>query len=104
MLDIVHHVEPAAVRPLLAELHATLLPGACLLVKDVDTRPAYKRWFTHALDLLVSPGSPPHYWAARLCRRRSGGGSGYRHRWSTSPVPARALRVPEAPSTDLSGG
>jgi cyclopropane fatty-acyl-phospholipid synthase-like methyltransferase len=64
MLDIVHHVEPAAVRPLLAELHATLLPGACLLVKDVDTHPAYKRWFTHALDLLVSPGSPPHYWAA----------------------------------------
>jgi 2-polyprenyl-3-methyl-5-hydroxy-6-metoxy-1,4-benzoquinol methylase len=64
MLDIVHHVEHAAVRPLLAELHATLAPGACLLVKDVDTRPAYKRWFTHALDLLVSPGSPPHYWAA----------------------------------------
>jgi len=64
MLDIVHHVEPAAVRPLLAELHAALAPGACLLVKDVDTRPAYKRWFTHALDLLVSPGSPPHYWAA----------------------------------------
>ena len=64
MLDIVHHVEPAAVRPLLTELHATLAPGACLLVKDVDTHPAYKRWFTHALDLLVSPGSPPHYWAA----------------------------------------
>jgi 2-polyprenyl-3-methyl-5-hydroxy-6-metoxy-1,4-benzoquinol methylase len=64
MLDIVHHVEPETVRPLLTELHATLAPGGCLLVKDVDTRPAYKRWFTHALDLLVSPGSPPHYWAA----------------------------------------
>jgi SAM-dependent methyltransferase len=64
MLDIVHHVEPAAVRPLLAELHAALAPGACLAVKDVDRRPAYKRWFTHALDLLVSAGSPPHYWAA----------------------------------------
>jgi cyclopropane fatty-acyl-phospholipid synthase-like methyltransferase len=64
MLDIVHHVEPGAVRPLLAELHATLAPGGRLLVKDVDTRPAHKRWFTHALDVLVSPGSPPHYWAA----------------------------------------
>jgi SAM-dependent methyltransferase len=64
MLDILHHVEPGAVRPLLAELHAALAPGACLAVKDVDRRPAYKRWFTHALDLLVSPGSPPHYWAA----------------------------------------
>ena len=64
MLDIVHHIEPETVRPLLAELHTALSPGACLLVKDVDTRPAYKRWFTHALDVLVSPGSPPHYWAA----------------------------------------
>jgi SAM-dependent methyltransferase len=64
MLDIVHHIEAAAVRPLIAELHATLAPGGCLLVKDVDTRPAYKRWFTHVLDRLMSPGSPPHYWPA----------------------------------------
>jgi cyclopropane fatty-acyl-phospholipid synthase-like methyltransferase len=64
MLDIVHHVEPETVRPLLAEIHARLAPGGCLVVKDVDTRPAYKRWFTHALDLLVSPGRPLHYWAA----------------------------------------
>jgi cyclopropane fatty-acyl-phospholipid synthase-like methyltransferase len=64
MLDIVHHIEPEAVRPLLAELHATLSPGGRLVVKDVDSRPAYKRWFTHALDLLVSPKSPPHYWSA----------------------------------------
>ena len=64
MLDILHHVPPEAVRPLLAELYAALAPGACLTVKDVDRRPAYKRWFTHALDLVVSPGSPPHYWAA----------------------------------------
>src|SRR5262249_24972201 len=39
MLDIVHHIEPEAVRPLLAELHATLLPGGRLVVKDVDSRP-----------------------------------------------------------------
>ena len=64
MLDIVHHIEPEAVGPLLAELHAALSPGGCLVVKDVDSRPAYKRWFTHALDLLVSPKSPPHYWSA----------------------------------------
>jgi cyclopropane fatty-acyl-phospholipid synthase-like methyltransferase len=64
MLDIVHHIEPGAVGPLLAELHAALAPGGCLVVKDVDSRPAYKRWFTHALDLLVSPKSPPHYWPA----------------------------------------
>jgi SAM-dependent methyltransferase len=66
MLDIVHHVEPATVRPLLAEIYATLAPGGCLIVKDVDRWPAYKRWFTHALDLLVDRGSPPHYWAAEV--------------------------------------
>src|SRR5262245_18564459 len=43
MLDIVHHVEPESVRPLLAELHAALAPGGCLLVEDVGTRPGYKR-------------------------------------------------------------
>jgi len=64
MLDIVHHVPREAVPPLLAELHAALRPGACLVLKDVDTRPAYKRWFTYALDRLVTPGSPPDYWSA----------------------------------------
>jgi hypothetical protein len=64
MLDIVHHVRAASVEPLLGELHRALRPGACLVLKDVDTRPAYKRWFTYALDRLVSPGSPPHYWPA----------------------------------------
>ncbi|HEX2482811.1 MAG TPA: class I SAM-dependent methyltransferase [Methylomirabilota bacterium] len=64
MLDIVHHVEPEAVRPLLATLHGALAPGASLVVKDVDRHPAYKRWFTHVLDLMVNPSSPPHYWAA----------------------------------------
>lgn len=64
MLDIVHHVPPETVEPLLGELHKALVPGGCLVVKDVDTRPAYKRWFTHALDCLLSPASPPHYWPA----------------------------------------
>jgi SAM-dependent methyltransferase len=81
MLDIVHHIEAEAVRPLIAELHATLAPGGCLLVKDVDSRPAYKRWFTHALDRLVSPGSPPHYWAAEAFQGalEAGGFEVFRH-------------------------
>jgi cyclopropane fatty-acyl-phospholipid synthase-like methyltransferase len=64
MLDIVHHVPPEAVRPLLAELHRALEPGGRLVVKDVDTRPAYKRLFTHALDLLMAPRGVIHYWPA----------------------------------------
>jgi 2-polyprenyl-3-methyl-5-hydroxy-6-metoxy-1,4-benzoquinol methylase len=64
MLDIVHHVPPETVEPLLGELWKGLLPGGRLVVKDVDARPAYKRWFTYALDRLVSPSAVIHYWPA----------------------------------------
>lgn len=66
MLDIVHHVPPETVEPLLSELYKSIRPGGRLLVKDVDTQPAYKRWFTHALDLLMSPRGVIHYWPAGL--------------------------------------
>jgi SAM-dependent methyltransferase len=64
MLDIVHHVPPATVPPLLRELRRALPAGAPLLVKDVDTRPAPKRWFTWALDRAMAPSTPVHYWSA----------------------------------------
>ena len=64
MLDIVHHVPPATVPPLLAQLRRCLVPGGVLLVKDVDTRPAPKRWFTWALDRVMAPGTPVRYWSA----------------------------------------
>ena len=64
MLDIVHHIPPDTVLPLLARLHACLPEGGVLLVKDVDTRPAPKRWFTWALDKLMAPGTPVRYWSA----------------------------------------
>ena len=63
MLDIVHHIPPETVPPLLSRLHACLSPGGVLLVKDVDTRPAPKRWFTWALDRLMSPRTPVRYWS-----------------------------------------
>jgi 2-polyprenyl-3-methyl-5-hydroxy-6-metoxy-1,4-benzoquinol methylase len=64
MLDIIHHIPPVTVRPLLVELRRALAPGALLLVKDVDTRPAPKRWFTWALDKAMAPRAPVHYWSA----------------------------------------
>ena len=62
MLDIVHHVPRPAVRPLLRQLHRAVIAGGVLLVKDVDTRPAPKRWFTWALDKLMDPSAPVRYW------------------------------------------
>ena len=64
MLDIVHHIPPDTVPPLLGRLHGCLPPGGVLLVKDVDTRPAPKRWFTWTLDKLMAPATPVRYWSA----------------------------------------
>jgi cyclopropane fatty-acyl-phospholipid synthase-like methyltransferase len=64
MLDIVHHIEPPAVPVLLGRLRSALPRGGRLLVKDVDTHPAPKRWFTWALDKAMSPSSPVSYWSA----------------------------------------
>jgi 2-polyprenyl-3-methyl-5-hydroxy-6-metoxy-1,4-benzoquinol methylase len=63
MLDIVHHVPPDAVPPLLRQLHRSVMPGGMLLVKDVDTRPAPKRWFTWLLDKAMDPRAPVRYWS-----------------------------------------
>jgi len=65
MLDIVHHVPRDAVPPLLRELHRAVAPGGLLLVKDVDTRPAPKRWFTWALDKVMDPRAPVRYWSGQ---------------------------------------
>jgi len=63
MLDIIHHIPAEAVRPLLEQMAKVLPPGGRLLIKDVERRPAWKRWFTHALDRVMDPGTPVHYWS-----------------------------------------
>jgi 2-polyprenyl-3-methyl-5-hydroxy-6-metoxy-1,4-benzoquinol methylase len=69
MLDIVHHIPEAAVRPLLERLARILPAAAYLLIKDVDRRPAYKRWFTHVLDKLMDPRTPVRYWSGDELQR-----------------------------------
>jgi SAM-dependent methyltransferase len=63
MLDIVHHIPGEMVRPLLEQMAKCLPAGGRLVIKDVDTAPAWKRWFTHALDKLMDPRTPVRYWA-----------------------------------------
>jgi SAM-dependent methyltransferase len=62
MLDIVHHIPADTVRPLLEQMAKCLPAGGRLIVKDVDTRPVWKRWFTHALDKVMDPGTAVRYW------------------------------------------
>jgi 2-polyprenyl-3-methyl-5-hydroxy-6-metoxy-1,4-benzoquinol methylase len=81
MLDIVHHIPPETVPPLLRHLRRALAPGGRLIVKDVDVTPAPKRWFTWTLDKLMAPMAPVHYWSAEaLTRALEASGFGvYRH-------------------------
>ena len=81
MLDIVHHIPEEAVRPLLEQVAKILPAGGRLLIKDGDRRPAYQRWFTHALDKVMDPGTPVLYWDAEALTRLLGevGFSVHRH-------------------------
>ena len=63
MLDIVHHVPEETVRPLIDQVAKCLPAGGRLVIKDVDSAPAYKRWFTWALDKAMDPSAPVRYWA-----------------------------------------
>jgi len=63
MLDIVHHIPPEFVEPLLRQVYAKLAgPGSRLIIKDINDRPAYKRWFTWWLDKAMDYKTPVHYW------------------------------------------
>lgn len=63
-LDLLHHLAPERVPNFIAGLHRALRPGGLLLVKDVDRTPAYKRWFTLALDrMMVGFREPVRYWS-----------------------------------------
>jgi 2-polyprenyl-3-methyl-5-hydroxy-6-metoxy-1,4-benzoquinol methylase len=63
VLDVLHHVPREVVPGLVRAVHAALPMGGIFVVKELDTQPAWQRVFAHALDLAMSPSSPPHYWA-----------------------------------------
>ncbi|MCH8150200.1 MAG: class I SAM-dependent methyltransferase [Planctomycetes bacterium] len=65
MLDLLHHIPQESVAPLLQRIYDALLPDGILLIKDVDTVPAYKRLFTLALDRVMVGLEPIHYWPSR---------------------------------------
>lgn len=62
MLDIIHHIPSQAVPSLIKELYGLLKDDSRLILKDVDTKPTYKRWFTYVLDKLVDRETDVHYW------------------------------------------
>jgi len=72
MLDLLHHLPRGDVPAFLAEVRARLREGGVLIVKDVEDRPAWKRWFTLVLDRLMVGWEPIHYWSASEMTRMLG--------------------------------
>mgnify|MGYP005811833005 CR=1 FL=1 len=72
-LDVLHHVPRAAHDALLRDLRDRLEPGGLLLVKEIDTRPAFGLAFTRAPDRVMAPRDELSYrgvddWRATLAR------------------------------------
>ena len=65
MLDIIHHIPRTAVKPLVETIYNRLQKGSRLIIKDVETKPAWKLWFTYALDKLLDLKAEVHYWDQR---------------------------------------
>ncbi len=65
MLDIVHHIPRAAVLPLIKKLYENLNPNCRLIIKDVNTKPAYKLCFTYLLDKMLDIRTGVNYWEQR---------------------------------------
>ena len=63
MLDLIHHIPPASVQPLLTAIAAQLHPGGRLLVKDVESARSPKLAFTWLLDKMMDFRAPVRYWA-----------------------------------------
>ncbi|MBX3083103.1 MAG: class I SAM-dependent methyltransferase [Anaerolineae bacterium] len=60
-LDLLHHVAAEVAERLIQQAYEALTPGGTLIVKDVNTRPVHKLYFTYALDKAMMPRSPVHY-------------------------------------------
>ena len=63
MLDIIHHIPRTAVIPLLENIYSRLHNGCRLIIKDVETKPVWKMWFSYALDKLMDRKADVNYWA-----------------------------------------
>jgi 2-polyprenyl-6-hydroxyphenyl methylase/3-demethylubiquinone-9 3-methyltransferase len=62
LMDLVHHVGRENAEAMLRRIHGAMAPGSTFIIKEVDSRPIHKRWFTRALDFMMSPRDPVYYW------------------------------------------
>lgn len=68
VLDLLHHLSHEGAYRIIQSVYRQLTPGGIFIVKDINTRPVYKLWFTYLLDKLMYPKYPVHYRDARVWR------------------------------------
>jgi 2-polyprenyl-3-methyl-5-hydroxy-6-metoxy-1,4-benzoquinol methylase len=61
LLDILHHVPPAAQADLVRKSFAALSEGGIMVVKDIHRAAPFKLFFTWALDMLMTKFEPVYY-------------------------------------------
>ena len=62
-IDVIHHLPREAVAGFLAGIHQRLKTGGRFLIKEVDSSPAYKRWFSLLTDRVMGGFSEVvYYW------------------------------------------
>lgn len=62
VLDLIHHIPPVAVEPLLRQVVKNLAPGGRLIIKDINPAPWHKMAFTWLLDKAMDYRAPIQYW------------------------------------------
>jgi len=62
MFDLVHHLPKSAVEDFLRRIFNSMSENSVFIIKDVDSRPVFKRWFTWAMDVLMVGFEEIHYW------------------------------------------
>ena len=70
LVDVLHHVEPAAAAQLLAAVLAALAPGGAIAVKEVDRHPAWMRAVCRLTDAVMAPGAPVYFRTAAHWREQ----------------------------------
>ena len=64
-LDLLHHVSPGVAEQLISQAYQALNSNGILIIKDINTTPAHKLYFTYAVDMAMTPRWPVHYRSTR---------------------------------------
>ena len=72
MMDLMHHIPDEAKHALIGQIAPRIAPDGRIVIKDVSRTPAWKLFFTWALDVAMTRGFDMWYWGPEQFRRALG--------------------------------